>query len=138
MKNYRIKSFPSFWSNIDELIDDGVIAAHVEVLRELEKQEDELYDWAKARLHLFREIDEHIESAVRKISKQFPTLVDYRRDRSGADPWVIALAFVEGAAVVSDENRGKRDKPKIPDVCEKLGIRHVRVADLIEEQGWQY
>ena len=136
-KNYRITNFPDYWGKIDELINNGIILASMEVLKDIEKQDDDLLEWVRTKPNLFREINQNIEKALTEfILPRFPNIVDYKRDRSGADPWVIALAIVEKATVISEENRGKKKVPKIPDVCEALKIRHIRIADFIAEQGW--
>ncbi len=138
-KNYRIANFPAFWEDIDGLIRTGAAIAPMEVLKEIERQDDELLLWVRQRLELFREIDEKIEIVLRKeVLAKFHNMVDYNRDRSGADPWVVALALVENAVVVSQEDKGKKKRPSIPDVCFKLNVRHIRVADLIADQGWVY
>ena len=55
--------------------------------------------------------------AVRRILQDYPRLVDTRRNRSGADAFVIGLAMVEGITVVTDERRtGRAERPPMPDV----------------------
>lgn len=57
--------------------------------------------------------------------------------RSAADPWVIALAMVNGWTVVTEEKATRKaDKPNIPDVCAGLGVKVMSGADLIEAEGW--
>lgn len=64
-------------------------------------------------------------------------LVDARRNRSGSDPFVIAIAQIYGLAVVSYEARSRSPaKPHIPDVCDALGIRMVGLIDMFREQGF--
>ena len=63
-------------------------------------------------------------------------LIDTRRNRSGSDPFVIAVAQVHGLAVVSYEQRsGAVRRPHIPDVCDALNIRTLGLVDLFREQG---
>jgi Domain of unknown function (DUF4411) len=52
----------------------------------------------------------------------YPRLVDTSKGRSGADPFVIALAAAANPimTVVTEEHPGKT---KIPDVCKKEGIK---------------
>jgi hypothetical protein len=60
------------------------------------------------------------------------------KNRSMCDPWVIALAQLQGCKVVTEESRGSEKRPKIQDVCDALGINCLRIADLIEELNWSF
>jgi len=48
--------------------------------------------------------------------------------RNPADPYVIALAELEGYVVVADETDTHRPSRKIPGVCRKRGIRCFSLA----------
>jgi hypothetical protein len=50
-----------------------------------------------------------------------------------ADPYIVALAELEGYVVVSDETKRKRASRKIPGVCEKRGIRCISLEEFIAE-----
>lgn len=131
--------FSRLWENIDALIDEGNLIASEEVLVELEKKDDDVYSWAKERSHIFQPITEDIQIAVTEILKGFPTLVDSRRDRSQADPFVIALAKASDCTVVTGErNIGTSNKPRIPIVCHHFGVRYINIVSLIREQGWRF
>ena len=57
---------------------------------------------------------------MKEIMKKYPHLVSAVKGRSIADPWVIAHAQSEKAAVVTLEQKAVRSGPiKIPDVCKK-------------------
>ena len=130
---------PHGWMKIEESIDGGVLVASEEVLIELEKKHDKVYEWACKRKHMFVPTDEKIQEAVRSILRDYNRLVDTRRNRSGADPFVIALAMVKRVSVVTAENpTGRPEHPKIPDVCEALGIRWLNMVELFREQGWHF
>ena len=131
--------FSHVWAKIEELIEDGVLLASEEVLIELEKKHDKAYEWACQRNHMFVPADERIQEAVRSILRDHKKLIDTRRNRSGADPFVIALALVKRLSVVTGENlSGSLERPKIPDVCEALGIRWLSMVELFREQEWQF
>jgi hypothetical protein len=111
--------------------------ASEEVLVELKRKADEVYNWALDREAMFIPTDEDIQRPVSNILSCHERLVDTRRNRSGADPFVIALAEVKGYTVVTYETRvGNPNKPYIPDVCDGLGIRSMSFLEFIREQVW--
>ena len=129
--------FPSLWERIDGIARNGDLIATEEVLHELQQQDDEVYAWARQQAQLFIPTNEEIQRAVRVILEQHPNLVDTRRNRSGADPFVIALAQTENCAVVTQEVPTRNPaRPKIPDVCSAMGTRSISVLQMIREQGW--
>ena len=108
---------------------------------ELAKQEDDLYLWAKARDEMCYEMDDALQDALRRVMTEYgKLLVDARRDRSGADAVVIALASITNRTVVSDENPSPKPtkRLKIPDVCIRMNIRHIYIRELIREQKWTF
>jgi hypothetical protein len=130
---------PHAWMQIEESIDDGVLVASEEVLIELEKKHDKVYKWACQRKHMFVPTDEKIQEAAKSILRNHKKLIDARKNRSGADPFVIALAVVKRLTVVTAENPSVNpEKPKIPNVCEALGIRWLNMVELFREEGWHF
>jgi hypothetical protein len=131
--------FSNLWENFDSLINEGNLIASEEVYVELEKKEDDLYKWVKERSDIFQPISEDIQNSVSEILAIFPTLVDSRKDRSQADPFVIALARIKDCTVVTGErNTGTSSRPRIPNVCDHFGIRNINIVTLIREQGWRF
>lgn len=129
--------FPSLWSRIEGLIQEQILVATEEVLHELERQDDEIYEWARRQIGMFIPIDQEIQPIVSGILLQHPNLIDVRRNRSGADPFVIALALLHGSAVVTQEAPTNNSaRPHIPDVCAAYGIPCINILQLIREQGW--
>jgi hypothetical protein len=117
-------------------VEHAAAKATEEVRVELQRQDDEVLQFVKGVEDLFVPIDEPIQHEVRAILRDHPRLI--HAGRSGADPFVIALATMNDAAVVCEEGRGKRGTPKIPDVCEALGIPFLKLYQLVIEQGWEY
>jgi len=129
--------FPSLWEKFDGLIDDGCLIATDEVLVELEKMDDEVLKWARRHEKMFIPLDEDIEKAVQEVLRNHARLLDTRKNRSGADAFVIAVAKVRGCKVVTQEPlTGKLSRPNIPDVCAAMSIPVMSVLQLIREQGW--
>jgi hypothetical protein len=78
---------------------------------------------------------------VLELLALYPRLVDTHRNRSQADPFVIATAerLGKGTVVVTGEKRrGKLDTPKIPDVCDMRGIRPITFLEMLRELGWKF
>jgi hypothetical protein len=109
------------------------------VLAELERGEDELYEWAGQQAGFFIDPDEDEQQAMRAIVRDFPGLIKYGEDRVNADPFVIALAMRHGLAVISQERpAGPGGKPMIPNVCAALGVRCLNILGLFEDCGWTF
>ena len=138
MRSYPPDNFRGLWEKIDDLIDSGELIASEEVLVELERKKDDLYEWARKRRKMFLPIDEDVQEAVQDLLAKYPKLVGALKNRSMADPFVIALAQVHDCMVVSNEDFGSEKKPKIPFVCQRLGLRCMNILGLIQEQGWRF
>ena len=119
----------------------GHVVASVEVLSELERKDDDVYKWCKRlAANLSVDVDDDQQLHMRYIMGAYPRLVDTVKGRSGADPFVIAVARsrVKQIVVVSEEDFGKKDSPRIPDVCRAEGIRCLKLADFIDSVGWRF
>ena len=138
-RQYPPDVIPALWDGLDNLIRSGDLRATEEVLHELERKDDDVFEWARSRSDFFVEIDAAIQTAVQAILRNHRKLLDTRKTRSGADPFVIALAQLNGATVVTNERMtGSLDRPNIPDVCASLRIRCINIIGLIREQGWVF
>ena len=132
-------TFRTLWNNIEDLIDKGIIVAPEEVLTELAKKDDDVHRWAKKNKTMFLFPVEDIQLTTTEVLSRYPRLVDSRKDRSQADPFVIAVARVHNLAVITEEKRpGTEDRPTIPVVCAHFGIKYMRLLDMIRNQGWKF
>jgi hypothetical protein len=133
-RHYPPDVFPSLWTKLDELVRAGEIISSEEVYIELQKKSDELHNWVQARKEMLVPLDETIQTYAIALLTEFPRLVDTLRNRSKADPFVIATAIARSAVVVTGEPvTGKMDKPRIPDVCHVRGIRCIDFLQMIRE-----
>lgn len=123
---------------MEDSIREGVLIAPEIVLVELKRKDDGLYQWAKNQKGLFIPLNTEIQAIHTDIINAYPRLIDSSKNRSMCDPWVIALAQLQRCTLVTEESRGSEKKPKIPDVCGNLGIKCIRIADLIEELKWSF
>jgi hypothetical protein len=99
VRQYPPDVFPALWQNFDSLINSGDIKATEEVLYELEKKDDNVYAWAKDRLHMFIPLNEEIQRVAMEILSRYTRLVDIRRSRTAADPFVIGVARLSKCGV---------------------------------------
>lgn len=138
---YPPRRFPKLWAEIEALVDAGRIVMSVEVYHELEKKDDELFAWCKARKEtLCREIDDAVQGHVVRLMRTYPRLVDTSKGKSGGDPFVLAQALATDPrlTVVTEEKGGTKEKPNIPVVCASEGLRCISVLALIEEEDWSF
>jgi hypothetical protein len=139
VRYYPPDVFPAVWARVEGLIVSGHLVAADEVLQELAKRDDAAYEWALRHRAMFVALDEEVQKAVSGILHDHERLVDTRRNRSAADPFVIGLAQVHQLVVVTGEPAtGRPERPNIPDVCAVLGLRCISLLELIREQGWKF
>jgi len=138
VRRYPPNIAPSLWDEwLPELIADGKLLGAYDVLEDLSKRDDDIYKWEKSYEGMFIELDQY-EPQLKKIMADYPRLVDTKRNKSGSDPMVIALAHAQGLSVISHETGGSEKSPNIPYVCHQLDIRHIDFLKLIREQGWTF
>ena len=137
-RDYPPDVFPTIWSNIEHLAANFGIVTPEEVRVELERKDDAVLKWLLERAHVLIPIDSSIQLAVTEILRQYPRLIDTRKGRSGADPFVVALAQIRGLPVVTYEKEtGNLERPNIPDVCNALDIESMTFMDLARREQWE-
>ncbi|MDW8347927.1 MAG: DUF4411 family protein, partial [Bacteroidia bacterium] len=102
-----------------------------------------LKSWAKNQSGLFVPLEPQLQAEANAIQERYPELVDVKSGYESADPWVIALAKLNGWTVVSQETSAneKRKPPKsyyIPDVCRDLGVPCINLLGLMRKEGWTF
>lgn len=139
VRYYPPDVFPTIWSKMDVSARNGEIFVIDEVVRELERKDDDIHKWVKQREVMIVPIDVKVQKHLAEIMTKYGRLVDTKKNRSGCDPWVIALARARGLIVVTGEKAtGNLKKPKIPDVCNDLGVPCVEIIDFFRKQGWHW
>ena len=130
--------FPTIWIKMDSAAGAGDILIIEEVVRELERKDDGAHKWIKERETAIVAIDGEVQAHLVEIMRKYGRLVDSKKNKSGGDPWVIALARARRLTVVTGEKAtGSLIKPHIPDVCKDLGVPCITVIDFFRKQGWQ-
>jgi hypothetical protein len=138
-KHYRIDVFAPVWDRLDVLIEDGTLLSCEEVYFELARQKDELLEWAKYRKAAFQKPTARTIAECKKIMSKYPNFAASGGSTNAADPWVIAHAIATESTVVTDETRAPNQRatkpPRIPDVCDAMGIRWLPPIDFLAEVG---
>lgn len=110
-----------------------------EALVEVKPKDERLVNWAKGLAGAVVISDQEIQEKVRYIVSKYKNLVPPNSDKSRADPFVIAVAMVKQAHVVSHESTtGNHNGPRIPDVCRHEGIPCIRIVNLLMLEVWKF
>lgn len=138
VRRYPPDMFAPVWGKLRDLANGGIVCAPVDVRLELETQSDDLCAWAKGLSSFFVESDRRVLEASKDIINQHPGLIKPNSTRSGADPFVIALAEVYGIPVVTYEQSARQNAaPKIPNVCGARGILVASLVDVLRAEGFR-
>ena len=152
-RDYYPDTFPSFWKNLNEIIEDEKASSVSEVKKELliyKGSQIHLVKWIKDNPAVFSQPNEEELQAVVEILRirKFRSLVNKKnimRGSAAADPFIIAKAQVLEGVVVTTEEKAKIDMSgriqgplKIPDVCAQLEIGCINPETFMRELGWEF
>jgi len=133
-RTYPKDVFPGVWDKMGELAEIGALISIEDVYEELKVQE-EVLQWADEHSEIFKPLDEQVQIKTREILEEHPNLIDLKRRKSGADPFLIATAMVFSCSVVTEENPGGGpNRPKIPDVCRANRIDCIRLLQMLRAE----
>jgi len=138
-KYYSPDFCQSYWDIIDNLAKEGIVFITQEVKREIDKGDDNLKEWLKGKKYIVKPITEKVQLCLKELYAKNPNhqyLANNVKNRSIADPWVIAHAMAENAIVVTKEylaNSPNPQKIKIPDVCQNMNVKWIDDFDFIKE-----
>lgn len=132
-------TFVTLWSNIESMIATGGMRCVDEVRSELARRDDAIHHWAKLQPDLFVPLTPDVQRAAREVLSAHPKLVGVGGGRNSADPFVIALARSRAGVVVTEETlSGNINKPRIPDVCDAMGVTWLNLVRFVQQQGWTF
>lgn len=137
---YPEENFPALWGNVDALIQSGRFFISEEVWEELQQKDERAKEWAESRLgSLVVDTDATVIAATQRVLVDHELLVKNLKGRNRADPFVIATAQIRGAIVVTGEGGdGNAQRPKIPYVCQQLGLECIRFLDVVRAEDWRF
>ncbi len=140
VRRYPPDLFKPVWERLAELTAAGVIVAPADVLLELGKQKDDLHEWVSGNASsVFLQPDRAVMEVYADIVNAHPGFMKVNSTKSGADPFVVALAQVHGLVVVTYETHAKVTalSPKIPDVCAARGLKCADLVDVLRAEGFK-
>jgi hypothetical protein len=136
---YPPDAFPQVWERMDAMAASGSLLVPQEVLDELGRQDDALMAWVKEREdRVVVPTDRATMLEARAVLADHPYLTKTGTGRNRADPFVIALAALRQCPVVTQEQGGTADKPRIPFVCRARRVECMAFLDVIRAEGWRF
>lgn len=137
---YPQKHFPTLWEGISSLISEGRIVVPKEAEKEIIAGNDELKAWFKQNLMCVKPYTQEQIVVVSEIVNKYPRVSQYNKVKPiHADPFVVALAKIDGATVVTWEGpNGSTDNPHIPDLCKEYQIPVVSMLGVFENEEWYF
>ena len=135
---YPERIFPGDWDQFNDMVEQKLIIAPREVLREIKKGNDELIEWAEGHIHNFLEPTDAEFFLVQEILKTYPqAILDKYSTRPWADPFVIACAKHYGLPIIQHENNDP-NQYKIPTVAKKYNLKCQRLIEFFDDENWSF
>lgn len=143
-KYYSPNYCQSYWDVLNDLGNQGIIFIPEMVYEEITRTDDDLSEWLKSSMIEVKTIDAEVTNCLKNIysaDSNHKHMVDSKKGRSLADPWVIAHAMKEQAIVVTKEEKItaiNSNKIKIPNVCDKMNVRWINDFEFVAELNIQF
>lgn len=121
------------WDCIERLMKNDRIIITEEVITELKDKDDEICKFVKKYPDIVKKIDDQqIELASKILSTHSQIIDKSKTQKNHADVWVMALASIKGATVVTFEsdNRGFG----IPAVCKAYKISCLKFQNFLKAE----
>lgn len=148
---YAFDLVPAYWNKLKKHLDSGRVVVLDAVKDEIEKGQDELSEWL-SKVDNLVVVPKVTEQTVKEYQEvmQFVAGSGYYKESALttwapaniADPWLIASAKSNGYTLVTEEAKSgglskktPNKEAKIPDVAEHLGVKTIRVYDMMRSLG---
>ena len=131
--------FPSLWTKIEAGVSAGTIFTLDMVYDELQatgKKDDRLAKWIKdARAAN----PKFVLDSTADIQTVAQGLINKYKLKSNADPFLIAAAQKHKLTVVCHEKLMKQnEKPRVPNLCQELGVPCITLLEMIQQNNWVF
>jgi len=147
-RHYAFDICPGYWTAILRLYELRLVYSIDRVRAELIGYGDELSDWIKDHTpaHFFKKTeDQAVIQQYTRIVRWVKGEEQYSEEAterflSGADPWLIAYAKVNGHTVVTyEEHRPEaRNTVPIPNVCIQFGVDCINPFQMLRALGVRF
>ena len=133
---YPTDIFPSAWKKLTDMAEAGILISAEDVYEELSAFDDEVLKWAKSQSQIFYPLDHDVQEQAAKILASHPSLIDLKKNKSSADPFIIATAIHNGCTLVTEEKLSNSPvKVKIPDVCKDYDIDCINLVEMFRRES---
>ena len=148
---YKQHTHPSLWAAFETLGRSGTLKIPEQVYDEIQQKDDHLAAWCqKTKTPLVYEATDATEAEYARLVKHYPMMAgglglgnDY------ADLYVVAVASVNDATVVTNEDRGFFQSPNmrtgrsrknytIMNVCFEEDVDVIRGYSILDQEGWVF
>lgn len=142
-KYYSPKLCASYWDILNHLGESNRIFIPKMVYDEIARTEDDLKVWLDSCSIPISDVNGNVTRCLQDIFGKHEShrfLVDNKKGRSLADPWVIAHAIHEKATVVTKEEKitASTARIKIPNVCDNMGVRWINDFQFVNEMNIRF
>lgn len=138
---HRPSILPTLWDQLlPGLIEKGRIIVPKEAEKEILAGNDELKTWFKSYKQCVQVYTPEHLKITSEIVNKYPKVSQYKKTKPlHADPFVVAVAKVENAVVVTWEGlNGSKDNPSIPELCREYTVEYHNMVELFEKEGWSF
>ena len=147
-EKYPEDVFKSLYKNMENEIKKDTINTPIQVLHEIKKRDDMLYNWLKDKKKFFIKTTEEIFQKAFQIIKIYPELIkNLGLNNNGddpADPYLISTAIIlnkeniYGEAQIKIITEEGTKKNHIPDIANKYNIKSLHILEFFKENNWQF
>lgn len=149
--HYPFDVFPTFWTKIEELASQGILLSIDKVRQELRHNRDALTLWVEESLPegFFVASETAIQQyaqvatwATSRADHYKPAALNEFLHADEADAWLVAysLADVGNRILITHEvsQPNAKNKIKIPEPCDALGVRYLNSISMFRELGVRF
>lgn len=147
-RHYGMDFCPVFWDFIEKEATKTTLASIDMILEEINDYEDELSIWSSERKNLIFTISSdsiEIQNKFGEIAEYVNSHIIYKRSEKDrflakADPWLIAVASIMNATVVTHEVLvpPNSTKVKIPNIANVFNVNWINPYNMIRSLGGQF
>jgi hypothetical protein len=142
--SYFPERFPTFWSRLQQTVDEGSLISVKEVRHEIEIQNtaEWVKDWVKRNKKIFVAPTQNEATFLTVLfqNANYRQLIGKRQVLQGcpvADPYLVAAAHSRKATVVTQEV-WKANSSKLPNICEGVGLGCLSLNGFMEAMRWSF